>query len=132
MKRRQTDLLIALDRTDRGAEGLTRQIYSQLRSAILGGRLRAGDRIPPSRELAREGDVARLAVAPAYEWFGAGGFVSGRVGAGTFVSGVFDGQPEFEGGGGRAAVGGETQAWSAVSRPVGEHAAPPVPLSSWA
>src|SRR5262249_15292414 len=32
----------------------------------------------------------------------------------------------------RAAVEGETQALSAVSRPVVEHADPPVPLSSWA
>ena len=97
MKRRQTDLLIALDRTDNAAEGLTRQIYAQLApGAILSGRLRAGDRIPPSRELAHDLDVARLTVATAYEWLQAEGFVYGRVGAGTFVSSVFDGQTDLD------------------------------------
>ena len=48
-KRRGTDLLMHLDRSVSG-DGLTRQIYTQLRAAILDGRLRAGDRLPPSRD----------------------------------------------------------------------------------
>ena len=52
MKRLTLDLLITLDRSGDAAEGLTRQIYAQLRQAILSGRLRAGDRLPPSRALA--------------------------------------------------------------------------------
>src|SRR5207248_9787181 len=47
------DLLVALDRSDAAVEGLTRQLYAQLRDAILTGRLRAGERLPPTRELAR-------------------------------------------------------------------------------
>ena len=84
-KRRGADLLMRLDRTASG-EGLTRQIYAQLRAAILDGRLRAGDRLPPSRDLARDLGVARLTVATAYEWLSAEGYVYGRVGAGTFVA----------------------------------------------
>jgi GntR family transcriptional regulator/MocR family aminotransferase len=93
-QRKTIDLLLALDRGENAPEGLTRQIYTQLRAAILDGRLRAGDRLPPSRELAAELHVARLTVATAYEWLHAEGYVYGRVGAGTFVASVFGGQPE--------------------------------------
>lgn len=96
MKRLTLDLLISLDRSGDAAEGLTRQIYTQLRQAILSGRLRAGDRLPPSRALAAELDVARLTVATAYDWLRAEGYVSGRVGAGTFVAPVFEGYTPVE------------------------------------
>lgn len=89
LRRRPLDLLITLDRSDTASEGLTRQIYSGLREAILSGRLRAGDRLPPSRALARELSVARLTVATAYDWLSAEGYVAGRVGAGTFVAPAF-------------------------------------------
>ncbi|HEX8995936.1 MAG TPA: PLP-dependent aminotransferase family protein [Ktedonobacterales bacterium] len=96
MKRLPLDLLITLDRSGDAAEGLTRQIYAQLRQAILSGRLRAGDRLPPSRALAQELDVARLTVATAYDWLRAEGYVSGRVGAGTFVAPIFEGYSPVE------------------------------------
>ncbi|MGH2517545.1 MAG: PLP-dependent aminotransferase family protein, partial [Ktedonobacterales bacterium] len=83
---REVDLLLTLDRGDTAAEGLTRQVYSQLRAAILSGRLRAGDRLPATRDLAHRLGAARLTVATAYDWLRAEGFVYGRVGAGTFVA----------------------------------------------
>jgi len=83
------DFMIALDRSDRAPEGLTRQLYAQLRAAILDGRLRAGDRLPPTRALAELLGVARLTVAQAYDWLRAEGYVYGKVGAGTFVAPVF-------------------------------------------
>ena len=83
---REVDLLLSLDRGKTAAEGLTRQIYSQLRAAILAGRLRAGDRLPATRDLARRVGAARLTVATAYDWLRAEGYVYGRVGAGTFVA----------------------------------------------
>lgn len=83
------DLLLTLDRSDTAAEGLTRQMYSQLRGAIVSGRLRAGERLAPTRDLARKIGVARLTVATAYEWLRAEGYVYGRVGAGTFVAPIF-------------------------------------------
>src|SRR4029078_12575143 len=85
-----TDLFLRLDRADSAPEGLARQIYAQLRAAILDGRLRAGDRLPPTRMLARELGVARLTVATAFDWLQAEGYVYGRVGAGTFVAAAFD------------------------------------------
>ncbi len=89
MRRRALDLLITLDRSDSASEGLTRQIYTSLREAILSGRLRAGDRLPPSRALAQALGVARLTVATAYDWLSAEGYVAGRVGAGTYVAPAF-------------------------------------------
>lgn len=87
---RSVDLLLALDRGADAPEGLTRQLYTQLRAAILSGRLRAGERLPPTRDLARHLRVARLTVATAYDWLRAEGYVYGRVGAGTFVAPVFE------------------------------------------
>lgn len=86
MSERSVDILLTIQRDGKTAEGLTRQIYGQLRAAILAGRLRAGERLPPTRDLAKRLGTARLTVATAYEWLRAEGYVYGRVGAGTFVA----------------------------------------------
>jgi GntR family transcriptional regulator/MocR family aminotransferase len=52
-----------------------RQLYEQLRAAILGGRLLAGALLPSSRALAQELGVARNTVIYAYEQLGAEGYV---------------------------------------------------------
>ncbi|WP_460493709.1 aminotransferase-like domain-containing protein [Dactylosporangium cerinum] len=76
------DLHISLEgRGDQGA-----RIYRQVRDAILDGRLRAGDRVPPSRDLARQLAVSRNTVAAAYDRLVGDGFLEGRAGAGTFVA----------------------------------------------
>ncbi|RIQ36943.1 GntR family transcriptional regulator, partial [Jiangella rhizosphaerae] len=69
-----------------GPGDLTARIYRSLRDGVRDGRLRPGDRLPPSRELARTLDVSRGTVATAYERLTAEGFLVGRVGAGTFVA----------------------------------------------
>ncbi|WP_410590002.1 PLP-dependent aminotransferase family protein [Amycolatopsis sp. lyj-23] len=69
-----------------GRGDLSVRIYRQLRDAVLDGRLRAGERLPPTRELARRLSVSRNTVAVAYDRLTADGFLTGRVGAGTFVS----------------------------------------------
>ncbi|WP_410665257.1 PLP-dependent aminotransferase family protein [Amycolatopsis sp. lyj-84] len=69
-----------------GHTDLAARIYRQLRDGILDGRLRSGERLPPTRELARELDVSRNTVAVAYERLTAEGFLSSHVGRGTFVS----------------------------------------------
>src|SRR5436190_6826284 len=68
-----------------GRTDLNGEIYRQLRQAILAGRLRPGERIPSSRELAFRLGVSRTSVAVAFERLAAEGFVTGRTGAGTFV-----------------------------------------------
>jgi GntR family transcriptional regulator / MocR family aminotransferase len=69
-----------------GRGDLTVEIYRQLRQAIFEGRLRAGERLPPTRELARRLSVARTTVTTAYDRLADEGYVTSRVGAGTFVS----------------------------------------------
>ncbi|WP_370942966.1 PLP-dependent aminotransferase family protein [Amycolatopsis sp. cg5] len=61
------------------------EIYRQLRAAILDGRLRAGDPLPPTRELAKRVEVSRNTVSAAYDRLTAEGFLEARVGSGTFV-----------------------------------------------
>jgi len=68
-----------------GRKDLSGEIYRQVRRAIVDRRLRPGDRLPPSRELARALVVARATVTVAYERLAAEGFVAVRQGAGTFV-----------------------------------------------
>jgi GntR family transcriptional regulator/MocR family aminotransferase len=68
-----------------GRGDLTARIYRQLREAVLDGRLHRGERLPPTRELAQRLDVSRNTVATAYERLTAEGFLTSRVGAGTFV-----------------------------------------------
>ncbi len=65
---------------------LSEQIYRQLLAAILDARLRPGERLPPTRELARRLAVSRNTVGVAYERLLAEGVTVGRVGAGTFVT----------------------------------------------
>jgi GntR family transcriptional regulator/MocR family aminotransferase len=69
-----------------GRKDLTGEIYRQLRRAILDGRLPTGARLPASRELAAQLSVSRTTVVVAYDRLVGEGFISGRVGAGTFVS----------------------------------------------
>lgn len=76
------ELHVSLD----GRGDLAARIYRSLRDGVRDGRLRPGDRLPPSRELARTLDVSRGTVATAYERLTAEGFLVGRVGAGTFVA----------------------------------------------
>ena len=68
-----------------GRGDLAARIYRQLLDAVLDGRLRSGERLPPTRELARGLKVSRNTVSVAYERLTAEGFLTSRVGAGTFV-----------------------------------------------
>ena len=74
-------------RVDRAGEApLFRQIYAQMRSAILSRSLRAGAKLPSSRELAVRLAVSRTAVVAAYEQLLAEGYVTGKAGAGTYIA----------------------------------------------
>jgi GntR family transcriptional regulator / MocR family aminotransferase len=62
------------------------QIYGAFRAAIMERNLRAGERIPSTRTLARELSVSRIPVLNAYSQLLAEGYFESRTGAGTFVS----------------------------------------------
>jgi GntR family transcriptional regulator/MocR family aminotransferase len=64
---------------------LHRQIYFEIRNAILDGRLRPGTRLPASRALARDLSVSRNTVTTAFDQLIAEGYVEARTGAGSFV-----------------------------------------------
>ena len=66
---------------------LSRQIYMQVRFAVLSGALAAGTRVPSSRVMASRLGVARASVVSAYEQLLAEGYVESRHGSGTFISG---------------------------------------------
>jgi GntR family transcriptional regulator/MocR family aminotransferase len=61
-------------------------MYRQLAEAIVEGRLREGEALPSTRELARQLGVSRTTVTVAYDRLLSEGFTVGRPGAGTFVA----------------------------------------------
>jgi GntR family transcriptional regulator/MocR family aminotransferase len=65
---------------------LYRQLYEQLRSAILAGRLQPGAKLPSTRALAEGLAVARNTVMGAYEQLLAEGYLEGETGSGTYVA----------------------------------------------
>ena len=65
---------------------LYRQIYENIRDAILNGDASPGIRLPASRTLATQLDVSRLTVVNAYDQLLAEGYLEGKAGSGTFVA----------------------------------------------
>ena len=83
--------LLSSIRLDRNArQGISVQLYLALREVILSGGLRAGERLPATRTLARETGVSRTTVIDAVDRLVAEGMLVSRVGAGTFVSDTLD------------------------------------------
>jgi GntR family transcriptional regulator/MocR family aminotransferase len=69
-----------------GSGDLSAQIYAQVRTAVLDGRLAGGDRVPASRDLAATLGVSRGTVTAAYDRLLAEELLESRRGAGTFVA----------------------------------------------
>lgn len=79
-------LLLSL-KLDAGADKpLSTQLCVALRDLILSGGLRAGDRLPATRVVARDLRVSRTTVIEAFARLQAEGLVESRTGAGTYVS----------------------------------------------
>ncbi len=62
------------------------QLADALRQAATEGQLRAGDRLPSTRMLARRLSVSRTVIAVAYEQLHAEGWIAGKHGSGTYVT----------------------------------------------
>ncbi len=88
MSRSDSAALIALGLDRDGAEPLQRQLYRQVREAVLAGRLAPGTRLPSSRGLARELRCSRNTVVGAYDQLYSEGYLEGQLGSGTYVSQV--------------------------------------------
>jgi len=65
---------------------LHRQIYDEVRRAILSGRLARGKRVPSTREMAKSVGVARATVTMAYDYLLSEGYFEAYRGSGTYVS----------------------------------------------
>jgi GntR family transcriptional regulator / MocR family aminotransferase len=79
-------LMIAVERPS--DVPMHRQVFDQIRDAILGGRLAPGRRLPSTRALADELSVSRNTVLAAYDQLFAEGYTEGQTGSGTRVSRV--------------------------------------------
>ena len=80
------NLPIVVDRAD--GDPLAAQVSTQVRSAVTGGVLHAGDRLPSTRDLAATLGVSRTVVTTAYASLFAEGWLEGRHGSGTYVADV--------------------------------------------
>ncbi|MCG3159196.1 MAG: HTH-type transcriptional regulatory protein GabR [Acidobacteria bacterium] len=77
------DLAITLDQ--RSATPLHKQLYEELRMAILAGRLKPGERVPSTRALSQSLGVSRTTITQSYEQLLSEGYLRAATGSGTFV-----------------------------------------------
>ncbi|HQR35828.1 MAG TPA: PLP-dependent aminotransferase family protein [Blastocatellia bacterium] len=77
------ELAITLD--NRSPEPLHRQLYEELRRAILNCRLKPGERVPSTRALAASLGISRATVTLSYEQLIAEGYLEAVIGSGTRV-----------------------------------------------
>ena len=85
------ELLVPLDRNL--SEGLRSQLERGLRDAIRTGRLRAGERLPSTRELANALGVSRGLVVDCFDQLQAEGYLVARAGSATRVASTAQAPP---------------------------------------
>lgn len=79
-------LLSTISLDHQGRDPLHRQLFLQLRDAILRGVLSAGTRLPSSRLMAADLGVSRNTVLNAFDQLLAEGYLDSKAGSGTFIS----------------------------------------------
>jgi GntR family transcriptional regulator/MocR family aminotransferase len=77
---------LALDRPVPGSRHASRSLYTQLRAAILDGRLRAGTRLPATRRSPTYFGVSRNTAIETYQRMLSEGYLVARPGSGTYVA----------------------------------------------
>ena len=118
------ELLVRLDRS--ASQPLRTQLEASLREAIRGGRLHAGERLPSSRELARELGVSRGMVQDCYGQLLAEGYLTSRTGSATRVANIGSQQADGEAVADRA-VGDQAMVSPSPRRPPSPPSQPPEP-----
>ena len=86
MRRAATSFLLPIALDPRSATPLYHQLSEWFRRAIVAGQLKAGQRVPSTRNLAIELKVSRIPVLNAYEQLHAEGYLETFTGAGTCVA----------------------------------------------
>jgi GntR family transcriptional regulator/MocR family aminotransferase len=84
-------ILLSIDR--RARKPVYLQIHEAFRTRIVHRELRPGQRVPSTRELARELRVSRFPVLNAYAQLLAEGYFESRPGAGTFIASSLPEEP---------------------------------------
>src|SRR5262245_27039724 len=97
-----------VDLSDLGEGSVTQELVRRFATAIDDGLLAPGERLPPTRELARLADVNPLTAARVYKRLRELGYLSATVGRGTFVRSL----PPF-------AADQLSDDWQAVALPAG-------------
>src|SRR3954468_15226426 len=69
-----------------GKHDLWRWLYTELRGAILDGRLKPGARMPSTRSLGMQYSLSRGTVVEAFDQLQAEGYTRTEVGSGTYVA----------------------------------------------
>jgi GntR family transcriptional regulator/MocR family aminotransferase len=77
---------VELDLPPPGSRTASRQIYEQLKAAIVDGRLAAGARLPPTRRSEAFFGVSRNTAAEVYERLANEGYITTRRGSGAYVA----------------------------------------------
>lgn len=77
------ELAITLDH--KSASPLHRQLYDEMRRAILARRLKPGERVPSTRTLAQSLKLSRATVTQSYEQLISEGYLQAAIGSGTTV-----------------------------------------------
>jgi GntR family transcriptional regulator/MocR family aminotransferase len=77
---------IRLQPAPRGARQAAQTIFSQLREAIVAGRLAMGTRLPPPRRAKEYFGISRNTATEVYERLRLDGFISTRPGSGSYVA----------------------------------------------
>ena len=75
-----------LELPEKSNQPIYKQVCDALRKSIREGRLRAGEKLPSSRELALSTKISRFTVIRSYELLTAQGYIQTTAGSGTFVS----------------------------------------------
>lgn len=78
------DFLVNLD--PNASTPMHRQIYEEVRRAILSGRLSAGHKMPSTRALSQSLGISRATVTMSYEYLLSEGYCESLTGSGTYVS----------------------------------------------
>src|SRR6266705_2382729 len=86
------ELLVTIDRAS--GVGLRSQLEDQLRHAIRSGRLASNERLPSSRELARDLGLSRGLVQDCYAQLQAEGYLTSRAGSATRVAAAATVRPD--------------------------------------
>ncbi|MES2129857.1 MAG: PLP-dependent aminotransferase family protein [Pseudomonadota bacterium] len=87
------DILASLPLDRAAATPLFRQLYGQIKQAILRGELVPGMQLPPTRVFGERLGLSRQTILNAYEQLMAEGYLSGTVGRGTFISAQLQAPP---------------------------------------